>query len=138
MVRHGKGDKDRVIPITAALSLRLQDLVKHMEPNDKVFQLKAPCITMKIKQSARKGGVSDIHTHTLRHKFATSLSEKGANVKVVQELLGHENLSTTQVYLSITDQGKHDAINLLDAQPKSTNLPIPKENEGVKVVPPGW
>jgi integrase len=52
----------------------------------------------------------------MRHKFATDLLEKGANIKVVQELLGHENLATTEVYLSIVDQGLHDAVSLLEKE----------------------
>ena len=56
---------------------------------------------MKIKQFAKKAGLTDFHTHTLRHKYATDLLEAGVNIKVVQTLLGHENLNTTEVYLSL-------------------------------------
>ena len=116
MVRNGKNNKDRVIPLGGGISIRLQNFIEGMEPNEKVFKLKAPCITMKIKQFARKAGLDDLHAHTLRHKFATDLLEKGANIKQVQNLLGHENLATTEVYLSITDKGLREAINLLDQQ----------------------
>ena len=84
------------------------------DDREKVFKLKAPCISNKIRQFAKKAGLDSFHTHTLRHKFATDLLEKGANVKVVQELLGHENLATTEVYLSIVNQSLHDAVDLLD------------------------
>lgn len=50
----------------------------------------------------------------MRHRFATDLLERGANIKVVQELLGHENLATTEIYLSVTNQSLKDAVNLLD------------------------
>ena len=56
----------------------------------------------------------------MRHKFATDLLERGANIKQVQELLGHDNLATTEVYLSTTDQGKRDAINRLDEDKPDT------------------
>lgn len=56
----------------------------------------------------------DLHTHSFRHYFATSLVEKGANNKAVQELLGHTNLNTTQVYLSVTGSHLEEAIGLLD------------------------
>ena len=114
IVRHGKGDKDRTVPINASLALRLRNFTANLAPNEKIFKLKPPCITMKIKQFARKAGLNELHTHSLRHKFATALLEKGANIKAVQELLGHENLNTTQVYLSITDKGKREAIKLLE------------------------
>ena len=68
---------------------------------------------MKIKEWADKAGVS-IHTHGFRHYFATTLVEKGANIRVVQELLGHSNLNTTQVYLSVTANHLEEAIGLLD------------------------
>ena len=56
----------------------------------------------------------DLHTHSFRHYFATSLVEKGANNKAVQELLGHTNLNTTQVYLSVAANHLEEAIGLLD------------------------
>jgi site-specific recombinase XerD len=117
MVRSGKGGKDRSIPLAPAIAERLHNFIKKKEPEEKVFSLKPACISNKIRQVARKAGLNDFHTHTMRHKFATDLLERGANIKQVQELLGHENLATTEVYLSITDQGLRDAVNLLDKQP---------------------
>jgi site-specific recombinase XerD len=70
-----------------------------MKPDEKVFKLTALCISNKITQFARKAGLGDFHAYIMRYKFAADLLEKGANIKVVQELLSHENLSTTQVYL---------------------------------------
>jgi integrase/recombinase XerD len=123
----GKGGKDRIIPTAPAISQVLQDFIKDMEPDEKIFKLKAACISNKIRQFAKKAGLNGFHTHTMRHKFATSLLEKGANIKVVQELLGHENLATTEVYLSIVDQGLHDAVSLLDKE---------EEDDGPMVVDP--
>ncbi|MFC2041127.1 tyrosine-type recombinase/integrase, partial [Chloroflexota bacterium] len=97
VVRDGKGGKDRVIPLAPSIAQKLNAFVKGMEPNEKVFKLSAPSISMKIKNFARKAGFEDFHAHSMRHKFATDLLERGADLKVVQELLGHENLSATQV-----------------------------------------
>ncbi len=116
-MRNGKGGKDRVIPLAPATAERLQNFIKDKKPDEKVFSLKAACISNKIRQFAHKAGLDDFHTHTMRHKFATDLLERGANIKQVQELLGHENLATTEVYLSITNKGLRDAINLLDEKP---------------------
>ncbi|MFC2059930.1 tyrosine-type recombinase/integrase [Chloroflexota bacterium] len=126
VVRHGKGDKDRVVPLTSALSIRLRNFIKSMKPSEKIFKLTAPSITMKIKHFARKAGVSDLHAHALRHKFATDLLEKGANIRAVQELLGHENLNTTQIYLSVTDKAKRDAVMLLDSPQKPSKVLSPR------------
>ncbi|MFC2020023.1 tyrosine-type recombinase/integrase [Chloroflexota bacterium] len=116
IVRNGKGGKDRSIPLAPAIAKRLQNFIEGKQPAENVFGLKPACISNKIRRFARKAGLDGFHTHTMRHKFASDLLEKGANVKQVQELLGHDNLATTEVYLSVTDQGKCDAINLLDEE----------------------
>ena len=139
IVREGKNKKDRVIPLSPPIALRLKNFVKGKKPNDKIFGLAAPSITMKIKAFARRAGIEDFHTHALRHKFATDLLEHGADIRSVQHLLGHENLSTTQVYLSVTDKRLRETVNLLDkvkhldrtsedseegVQPKSEKQPV--------------
>ena len=73
---------------------------------------------VKIHKWALKAGVN-LHTHSFRHYFATKLVERGATVRVVQELLGHSSLATTQVYLSVTADHLEDAIRLLDLANKS-------------------
>jgi hypothetical protein len=55
-----------------------------------------------------------IHTHSLRHKFATDILERGGNIRAVQQILGHESLATTESYLAVTDKSLRDAVNLLD------------------------
>ena len=64
-----------------------------------------------------------MHAHSLRHKFATDLLERGADLKIVQELLGHENLSTTQVYLAVTSERMREAVNLLESSKKKRDVP---------------
>ena len=119
MVRDSKYNKDRVIPLAPALARKLNDFIRNMEPNEKVFKLSAPSITMKIKYFARKGGLDDsFHAHCLRHKFGTDVLESGGDLRVLQELMGHENFSTTQMYLAVTDQRKREAINRLESRRK--------------------
>ncbi len=79
---------------------------------------------MKIKAFAGRAGLKNLHAHTLRHKFATDLLEHGADVRSVQHLLGHENLSTTQVYLSVTDKRLREAVDLLDDTKQKITTPI--------------
>jgi site-specific recombinase XerD len=113
-VRNGKGGKDRFMPLAPSIAQRLQNFTAKMDPDEKVFKLKAASISNKIRQFAKKAGLEGFHTHTMRHKFATDLVEKGANIKQVQMLMGHSNLATTDVYLSITDKSLRDAVNLLE------------------------
>ena len=109
----GKGRKDRVIPIGANLRDRLANFCSTKADDEIVFGLNRHSLGIKIKQWANKAGVP-IHTHSFRHYFATTLVERGANLRVVQELLGHSSLQTTQVYLSVTANHLEDAIGLLD------------------------
>jgi len=112
-VRGGKGDKDRVIPIHPDLKESLASLCEGRSDDERVFSLKPRSLGNKFRDWSNRAGV-DLHTHSFRHHFATSLVEKGANIRAVQELLGHTNLNTTQVYLSVTADHLEDAINLLD------------------------
>jgi len=75
-VRDGKGGKDRIIPLGPKLGARLHKFTASMRPDEKVFKLAAPSITMKIKDFARRAGVGYLHAHSLRHKFATDLVER--------------------------------------------------------------
>lgn len=111
----GKGSKERLVPISGCalgeLDLwfcsRRQMNIKPGE-EDYVFlnrrgaHLDRTMIHRIIKQAAADGGVcKHISTHTLRHSFATSLLEGGADLRVIQTLLGHECLSTTEIYTHI-------------------------------------
>jgi len=114
IVRGGKGKKDRLIPLTQDVAARLHEFINAKDPEERVLGLSPESLGMKVKQLAKKAGLSDFHTHTLRHKFATDVLESGTNVKVLQSLLGHENLNTTEVYLSITDRELYAAAKRLD------------------------
>jgi hypothetical protein len=111
MVIKGKGGKDRMIPLLPDIAGRLNNYTRDRQPDESVFGLTGPSIGNKISIFARKAGQKDIHTHSLRHKYATDLLESGANIRAVQQLLGHSDLATTQDYLAITDESLRDAVN---------------------------
>ena len=112
-IMDGKGSKDRTIPIAENLKNLLMELCADKRFNESVFGFKPVSLGMKIKEWADKAGVP-ITAHSLRHYFATTLMEKGANIRQVQELLGHESLATTQIYLQLMNDHLEDAIGLLD------------------------
>ena len=67
-----------------------------------------------FKKAVRAAGLNDnIHFHTLRHSFASRLIQKGASVFVVKELLGHEDIKTTQIYSHLQTQDLEEAVKLL-------------------------
>lgn len=116
----GKGDKERIIPIsdTAKKWLELYIdtsrqvlLSKSSKESPYVFlnsrgnQLSRQGLWKKIKKLVQEAGIKqNVTPHTLRHSFATHLLENGADLRIVQELLGHADISTTQIYTHITKQ----------------------------------
>jgi integrase/recombinase XerD len=107
----GKGSKERVVPMVAAAVEKLQLYLAEGRPrllrgrqSPRVFvnQRGGPLTRQGfwkiIKRYARQIGVRDLSPHTLRHSFATHLLSRGANLRVLQLLLGHTDLATTQIY----------------------------------------
>ncbi len=128
-IRSGKGDKDRTIPLC-------QDLVKplityvnnnHIQSTQRLFSIKARELYNVVKKYALAAGIPDLSPHTLRHFFATTLVEKGAQIRAVQELLGHTNISTTAVYLDVIPQHLKSSIALLSQSlsVSNNNISIP-------------
>ena len=111
----GKGDKERLVPLGEEAIAWLQRYLKEARPDlvkrratDAVFATaRAAGMTRQafwhnIKRYARRAGIrSGLSPHTLRHAFATHLLNHGADLRVVQMLLGHSDLSTTQIYTHV-------------------------------------
>lgn len=121
MTVHGKGGRDRVVPLHRYAVQRLQAylahgrplLVKH--PADEVFlsargnPISPDALRRILKRHLASAGASTSHTpHTLRHTFATHLLEGGADLRTVQELLGHVALTTTQFYTHVSTKRLQD------------------------------
>lgn len=145
---HGKRDKERLVPFGARAELWLRkylnevrpSLMKHGIKDDHIFlSIRGKGISRKgvwkrFKEISEKSGV-DAKVHTLRHSFATHLIHGGADLRVVQELLGHSDITTTQIYTHVQNselQKNHDDFHPLNENDAESDLHIsPYINEGV-------
>lgn len=113
----GKGDKQRVVPVGGAAQHALEAYLVRGRPalstgkshavflNKRGGALSRQSAWTIIKDAASRAGLDkDISPHTLRHSFATHLLEGGADVRTVQELLGHASVTTTQIYTHVTPE----------------------------------
>jgi len=107
-VRKGKGNKDRLFSVSEVLAEELKEYVEKKE-NSFVFSKDKPLTTRNIqkiiKGARERAGINKkVTPHTLRHSFATHLLEQGTDIRIIQALLGHASLSTTQVYTHISNE----------------------------------
>ncbi|MEX1524581.1 site-specific tyrosine recombinase XerD [Enterococcus sp. C63] len=118
----GKGDKERIIPLGDYAIQWLERYLDEARPllvanpsethvfvNHHGTGLSRQGIWKNLKQLVREAGINkEVTPHTLRHSFATHLLENGADLRTVQELLGHADISTTQIYTHITKKRMTD------------------------------
>jgi len=122
LIAHGKGDKDRSIPITLEMAQTLRSFIKGKRPDESVFGLKIKTVVNKFATWKRKAGVS-ITAHDLRRHFATDLNDLGVNIRITQELLGHEDITTTERYIAVPPKATRVAIELRESKRNQTVAP---------------
>jgi integrase/recombinase XerD len=115
----GKGDKQRVVPVGSFARQALEQYLVRARPtlatsagrasaspavflNARGGRLTRQGAWAALRAAAARAGITEVSPHTLRHSFATHLLDGGADVRVVQELLGHASVTTTQVYTLVT------------------------------------
>lgn len=108
IIRQGKGKKDRIVPLPYSISQELQPfLVENVFPfvfrSERGGRLHFRTIQLMVKSAARKAGIrKHVHPHTLRHSYATHLLENGTDLRIIQRLLGHSSVKTTEVYTHVS------------------------------------
>ncbi len=114
----GKGNKERIVPIYEQAARLVKEYTEETRPklahkkdgvalflNPRGDRLTRQGFWQKLKEYAKSAGLdAKISPHTLRHSFATHMLSGGADLRAVQELLGHANISTTQVYTHLTSE----------------------------------
>lgn len=119
-VRRGKGNKDRLFSISSNLSQELKEYFEFRgKDNAYVFSKEKPLTTRNIqkiiKGTRERAGIGKkVTPHTLRHSFATHLLESGVDIRLIQAMLGHASLNTTQVYTHISSEQIKKVKNPLD------------------------
>lgn len=122
VIVHGKGNKERMCLFGKTCLSALQDYLhgERVPPTDgRAFftnprggRLTTRSVQTIVKRWAASAGLpADVSPHTLRHTFATHLLDGGADLKTVQQLLGHENLATTQIYTHISVERLREAVD---------------------------
>jgi len=120
----GKGNKTRLVPVGGKARAAVEDYLTNERPNlvnrktgSEIFisvrgrKLTTTRIWQIVRERARAGGLdANVYPHLLRHSFATHLLTNGADLRVIQELLGHADVSTTQIYTHV-DQGRLKAMH---------------------------
>ncbi len=132
----GKGEKERLVPIGKRTLNELMLYVKgerlHQEIKakytDKVFisargtSLTRQSVFLLVKSLAEKAGIKKtISPHTLRHSFATHLLEGGADLRAVQQMLGHSSITTTEIYTHVSDEYLREVITMFHPRWHSQN-----------------
>lgn len=123
----GKGSKERVVPVGSFAQKAVSDYLVRSRPglaakgkgtpalflNQRGGRLSRQSMWMILSKAAEQSGVDvEVSPHTLRHSFATHLLEGGADVRVVQELLGHASVTTTQIYTKVSVDSLREAYQL--------------------------
>ena len=110
-IRHGKGNKERYIILSDNLIQHLNEYLKNKKDiSTYIFSINNRHITTRqaqkvVKEAAKKAGIKKrVFCHALRSSFATHLLEAGTDIRIIQELLGHADLSTTQIYTKVSTQ----------------------------------
>lgn len=115
----GKGNKERLLP----LHPMIEELAHFMPPNDWWFparrggegHITGNSVTTLITKAKIRAGITDpkLTPHSLRHAFGSDLVEEGLDIRVVQELMMHEDISSTQIYTRVSERRKREGIELL-------------------------
>ena len=118
-VRKGKGSKDRIFTISNNLAEELKEYLNERKDNKYIFSkdkaLSTRNIQKIIKGTRERANINKkVTPHTLRHSYATHLLEQGTDIRIIQAMLGHANLNTTQIYTHISSEQIKKIKNPLD------------------------
>lgn len=121
----GKGDKTRFVPLAEFTAKLIKDFIRDVRMKNKINKrfedilflnsrgsaMSRVIVFIIIKELAEKAGISKkISPHTFRHSFATHLLQNGADLRYIQEMLGHSSIATTEIYTHLKNEELRDVI----------------------------
>lgn len=118
-IEQSKGNKDRYVPVTDDLldmiKKYITDKKSKKNRSEYIFPITRVRIFQIVKMYAEKSGLNhkNIHPHTFRHSFAVHFLKRGGNIRALQKILGHSDLTTTQKYLDLTLNDIKDEYNMV-------------------------
>lgn len=134
----GKGNKERIVPfgMCALKALREWDAVspkgeEFLFPGRNGGAIAVRTVHRVVLRAAAKAGVRGVTPHVLRHSFATHLLEGGASLRVLQELLGHESLLTTQHYLAVSAEHLRKSYIMAHPRAKGENKNVQGDHDNM-------
>ncbi len=123
----GKGDKERIVPFSEECKVDVERYINHSRkeflshtkdmPNQLFLTKDGNPLTVRTLErildaiETKTGMFINLHPHILRHSYATHLLENGADLRIIQELLGHESINATQIYTHVSEEAMVDAYN---------------------------
>ena len=131
----GKGDKVRFVPLADYTAGLIQHYIKEIRAKQKIdkkytdtlflnqrgSKISRVMVFIIIKEQAQRAGIQkNISPHTFRHSFATHLLQNGADLRYIQEMLGHSSITTTEIYTHLNTEELHEVI--LKYHPRNNNL----------------
>ena len=115
-----KSKKDRIVPINKKIRVMLEIKMNEQKNSKFVFsksngiKFNNDYVSKNFKDAVRISSVNEkVHFHTLRHSFASRLVQKGASIYIVKELLGHSDVTTTQIYSHLQPNNLIEVIDIL-------------------------
>lgn len=141
-IHHGKGRRDRDVPLTPKLLEALRQYWRWKKPRVYLFPspkrnpsgeqpISDKTVWNICRAAARRAGLEkELGPHTLRHCFATHLLEAGADLRTIQLLMGHERLEDTTIYLHLSQRHLHAAINPFDQLALRSHHPLQEDGKG--------
>lgn len=102
-LRNTKNGEERVVFFTEDTATQLKSYIRGKEPQSRLFDMSYQALYKLIKRAGKRCGIEDLRPHILRHTFATMAVKRGIPLPILQRILGHHDIKTTQIYMHLVN-----------------------------------